>query len=186
MSRARRRLPRARRPESTIDRGAALPGLGDGDGSGCAAPDVDAGGSATPTGTRRQWTRALAEGRASSHVQHRSQGAATRRALDRGAALQLGAPSRPARCLSGGRRRMTERSIEHAGFTIQRRYRAAPERVFAAWADPAAKAHWFAGPEEWEAGPEHGAFFDGLEDPDVRRGGWGPLLDALARELERN
>jgi len=31
-----------------------------------------------------------------------------------------------------------------------------PERVllavFAAWADPAAKARWFAGPEEWEVG----------------------------------
>jgi uncharacterized protein YndB with AHSA1/START domain len=150
---------------------------------------------------------------------------------------------------------MTERSIEHAGFTIQRRYDAAPERVFAAWADPAAKARWFAGPEEWEAGPheldfreggievssgwleggpvhdyraiyweivpnerivwtyelliddvrssvslvtlelerdgegtrltltEHGAFFDGLEDPDLRGGGWGSILDGLAREL---
>jgi uncharacterized protein YndB with AHSA1/START domain len=153
---------------------------------------------------------------------------------------------------------VTERSIEHAGFTIQRRYSAAPERVFAAWADPAAKARWFAGPEEWEAGPheldfreggsevggggpkggpmhsfrafyweiipierivytyellidevrisvslvtvelerdgegtrltltEHGAFFDGLEDPDLRRDGTGSLLDALARELERD
>jgi uncharacterized protein YndB with AHSA1/START domain len=152
---------------------------------------------------------------------------------------------------------MTERSIEHADFTIERRYGAAPERVFAAWADPAAKARWFAGPEEWEAGPheldfreggsevasggpkegpvhryraiywevipnerivytyellidevrssvslvtvalegdgdgtrltltEHGAFFDGLEDPSVRPGGTGSLLDALARDLER-
>jgi uncharacterized protein YndB with AHSA1/START domain len=153
---------------------------------------------------------------------------------------------------------MTERSIEHAGFTIQRRYDAAPERVFAAWADPAAKARWLAGPEEWEVGPheldfreggsevgsggpkegpvhgyravywevvpnerivytyellidevrisvslvtvelerdgegtrltltEHGAFFDGLEDPDLRRDGTGSLLEALARELERD
>jgi uncharacterized protein YndB with AHSA1/START domain len=152
---------------------------------------------------------------------------------------------------------VSERSIEHASFTIQRRYDAAPERVFAAWADPAAKARWFAGPEEWEVGPheldfreggseagsggpeegpvhafraiywevvpnerivytyellidevrmsvslvtvelvpdgegtrltltEHGAFFDGLEDPDRRRDGTGSLLDALARELER-
>jgi len=31
---------------------------------------------------------------------------------------------------------------------------------------------------------EHGAFFDGLEDPDLRRDGTGSLLDALARELE--
>ena len=152
---------------------------------------------------------------------------------------------------------MSERSIEHAGFTIQRRYEAAPERVFAAWADPAAKARWFAGPEGWEIGPheldfreggseavsggpkegpihhyraiywelvpnerivytyellidearssvslvtvalerdgegtrltltEHGAFFDGLEDPDVRPGGTGSLLDGLERELEQ-
>ena len=151
---------------------------------------------------------------------------------------------------------MTQRSIEHAGFTIERRYGAAPERVFAAWADPAAKARWFAGPEEWEVGPheldfreggretasggprggpmhryhaiywevvpnarivytyelliddvrtsvslvtvelerdgegtrltltEHGAFFDGLEDPAVRPDGFGSILDALARELE--
>ena len=35
---------------------------------------------------------ALAEGRESPHVQHRSQGTATRRALDRGAAIHLGAP----------------------------------------------------------------------------------------------
>ncbi len=56
---------------------------------------------------------------------------------------------------------MTERSIEHAGFTIQRRYDAAPERVFAAWADPAAKARWFAGPEEWEVGPHELDFREG-------------------------
>jgi uncharacterized protein YndB with AHSA1/START domain len=152
---------------------------------------------------------------------------------------------------------MTQRSVEHAGFTIQRRYDAAPERVFAAWADPASKARWFAGPEDWESGPheldfreggseiasggpkegpvhryraiywevvpnerivytyelligedrssvslvtvelerdgdgtmltltEHGAFFDGLEDPNVREGGTGSLLDGLGRELER-
>jgi uncharacterized protein YndB with AHSA1/START domain len=152
---------------------------------------------------------------------------------------------------------MSERSIEHAGFTIERRYGAAPERVFAAWADPVAKARWFAGPEEWEVGPheldfreggrevgsggpkggsihsyraiywevvpnerivytyellideirssvslvtvelspdgegtlltltEHGAFFDGREDPALRRDGTGSLLDALAAELER-
>jgi uncharacterized protein YndB with AHSA1/START domain len=153
---------------------------------------------------------------------------------------------------------MSERSIEHASFTIERTYAAPPDRVFAAWADPAAKARWFAGSEEeWDVGPyeldfreggievgssrpkggpvhsyraiywevvpgerivytyellldevrisvslvalelkpdgegtrlsltEHGAFFDGLEDPARRRDGTGSLLDALARELER-
>ena len=37
----------------------------------------------------------------------------------------------------------TERSTEHATFVIVRTYDASPERVFAAWADPAAKARWF-------------------------------------------
>jgi uncharacterized protein YndB with AHSA1/START domain len=48
---------------------------------------------------------------------------------------------------------MTERSVEHDTFTLERNYGAAPPKVFAAWADPAAKARWFRGPEEWEAGP---------------------------------
>jgi uncharacterized protein YndB with AHSA1/START domain len=47
---------------------------------------------------------------------------------------------------------VTERSVTHATFVVQRSYPAAPARVFAAWADPAAKARWFAGPEEW--GPD--------------------------------
>jgi uncharacterized protein YndB with AHSA1/START domain len=152
---------------------------------------------------------------------------------------------------------VSERSVEHASFTLERRYDAAPGRVFAAWANTAAKARWFAGPEEWDAEPheldfreggievtgggppggpvhryravyweivpderivytyellldevrisvslvtvelrpegqgtrltltEHGAFFDGLEDPAQRRNGTGPLLDALARELDK-
>jgi uncharacterized protein YndB with AHSA1/START domain len=41
---------------------------------------------------------------------------------------------------------MTERSARHATFTIERVYDATPARVFAAWADPAAKRRWFVGP----------------------------------------
>lgn len=47
---------------------------------------------------------------------------------------------------------MTERSVMHATFVIERTYDASPARVFAAWADPAAKARWFAGPDDWESG----------------------------------
>jgi uncharacterized protein YndB with AHSA1/START domain len=47
---------------------------------------------------------------------------------------------------------VTERSVEHATFTIERSYEAPPEQVFAAWADPAAKTRWFHGPDEWESG----------------------------------
>ena len=44
---------------------------------------------------------------------------------------------------------MTERSVVHANFVVERTYDASPPRVFAAWANPAAKARWFAGPDEW-------------------------------------
>jgi uncharacterized protein YndB with AHSA1/START domain len=43
---------------------------------------------------------------------------------------------------------MTERSVTHATFVVERTYDASPARVFAAWADPAAKARWFGGYDE--------------------------------------
>jgi uncharacterized protein YndB with AHSA1/START domain len=64
---------------------------------------------------------------------------------------------------------VTERSIEHASFTIERRYEAPPVKVFAAWADPAAKARWFSGPEEWEVEPHELDFRVGGRE--VSRGG---------------
>jgi uncharacterized protein YndB with AHSA1/START domain len=45
---------------------------------------------------------------------------------------------------------MSERSVTHATFVVERIYVASPSRVFAAWANPAAKARWFAGPDAWE------------------------------------
>ncbi|GAA3740836.1 uncharacterized protein YndB with AHSA1/START domain [Spinactinospora alkalitolerans] len=42
---------------------------------------------------------------------------------------------------------MSVPSVKHATFTLERDYPAPPARVFAMWADPAAKARWFAGPE---------------------------------------
>ena len=43
---------------------------------------------------------------------------------------------------------MTERSVEHGTFAVERTYDASPARAFAAWADPAAKAQWFGPPDE--------------------------------------
>ncbi|MFJ9028601.1 SRPBCC family protein [Streptomyces sp. NPDC102274] len=42
---------------------------------------------------------------------------------------------------------MTERLVTHATLSLERLYAASPARVFAAWADPEAKARWFAGPD---------------------------------------
>ena len=39
---------------------------------------------------------------------------------------------------------MTERSVEHDQFSIEKRYDFPPGMVFRAWADPAAKRRWFA------------------------------------------
>jgi uncharacterized protein YndB with AHSA1/START domain len=42
---------------------------------------------------------------------------------------------------------MSGRSVKHATFVVERNYEAPPERAFAAWADPEAKARWFVGSE---------------------------------------
>jgi uncharacterized protein YndB with AHSA1/START domain len=42
---------------------------------------------------------------------------------------------------------MSEHSVAHSTFSLERTYMAAPTRVFAAWAEPAAKTKWFAGPD---------------------------------------
>jgi uncharacterized protein YndB with AHSA1/START domain len=44
---------------------------------------------------------------------------------------------------------MSERSVEHATFVVERTYDASPSRVFAAWADRAAKARWFGTDDEF-------------------------------------
>jgi uncharacterized protein YndB with AHSA1/START domain len=44
---------------------------------------------------------------------------------------------------------MSERSVTHATFVIERMYDVPPAQVFAAWSDPAAKASWFVGPDNW-------------------------------------
>jgi uncharacterized protein YndB with AHSA1/START domain len=43
---------------------------------------------------------------------------------------------------------MTDRSVVHDTFVLERSYPASPARVFAAFASPAAKSRWFGAPEE--------------------------------------
>lgn len=47
---------------------------------------------------------------------------------------------------------MSQRSVTHASFVIERTYPVPPARVFAAFADPRIKARWFGAPDEWEKG----------------------------------
>jgi uncharacterized protein YndB with AHSA1/START domain len=46
---------------------------------------------------------------------------------------------------------MSEPTVTHATFVLERDYEASPSRVFAAWADPALKARWFLGAEDGES-----------------------------------
>ena len=50
-----------------------------------------------------------------------------------------------------------DRYVTHATFSLERVYPVPAARVFAAWADPAAKARWFAGGVAAREGhfPEH-------------------------------
>ena len=76
---------------------------------------------------------------------------------------------------------MNERSVTHATFVIERSYDASPARVFNAFADPTAKARWFAGPHEWET-VEVGMDFR-VGGREVNRGGppGGPVHTFEAR-----
>jgi uncharacterized protein YndB with AHSA1/START domain len=64
---------------------------------------------------------------------------------------------------------MTERSVTHSTFAIERTYEASPARVFSAWADPTIKQRWFAAPEEW--GTDRHALDFRVGGHEVNRGG---------------
>jgi uncharacterized protein YndB with AHSA1/START domain len=78
---------------------------------------------------------------------------------------------------------MSERSTAHDRFVIDRVYDASPERVFAAWADPAAKRRWFSGSEQASADYELDFKLGGSE---LNRGGppGGPVYTYEARYRE--
>ena len=54
---------------------------------------------------------------------------------------------------------MTEPSVTHATIVLERVYDASPDRTFAAWSDPQAKARWYNGSQ-------------GDYELDFRVGGW--------------
>jgi uncharacterized protein YndB with AHSA1/START domain len=75
-----------------------------------------------------------------------------------------------------------DRYVTHATFTLERSYPVPPARVFAAWADPAAKARWFT------PNPDSGHELDfRVGGREVARGGpdGGPVMtfETLYREI---
>ena len=50
---------------------------------------------------------------------------------------------------------MTDRSITHGSFTLERRYPATPARIYKALSDEATKQKWFSPPETWNKDVHH-------------------------------
>jgi uncharacterized protein YndB with AHSA1/START domain len=44
---------------------------------------------------------------------------------------------------------MTDRSLLHSSYSVERTYAPSPPIVFAAWAEPSAKRQWFADTDDW-------------------------------------
>jgi uncharacterized protein YndB with AHSA1/START domain len=76
---------------------------------------------------------------------------------------------------------MTERSVTHSTFTLERTYDASPARVFAAFADREQKAQWFAGGEEWTLDEFEFDFRVGGREMNSARQGEGPKHTFEAR-----
>ena len=71
---------------------------------------------------------------------------------------------------------MTERSVTHATFTLERTYEAPPAKVFKAFADPAIKRRWFVEGEGWEVDEFTGEFkVGGVERSRFRFKGGEPV-----------
>ena len=67
---------------------------------------------------------------------------------------------------------MTERSAQHGTIRLQRRYKAEPSRVFAAWAEPKSRARWDV-PGRWTIAEQSFDFREGGRE--VKR--FGPRDD---------
>lgn len=78
---------------------------------------------------------------------------------------------------------MTDRSVTHATFTMERTYLVPPDRAFKAWADPEVKARWFAGdPSDYELDFRPG----GLERNSATHEGKRIIWESLYREIVAN
>jgi uncharacterized protein YndB with AHSA1/START domain len=80
---------------------------------------------------------------------------------------------------------MTQRSVIHAIFTLERTYPHALERVYAAFATAEGKARWFHGrPGEWEVLEQAFDFREGGEERLAGRWSTGKVSDFKARYLD--
>ena len=80
---------------------------------------------------------------------------------------------------------MTERSVTHAIFTLERTYPHARQRVYDAFATPEGKAKWFHGaPGQWDVLQQSFDFREGGEERLEGRWNTGKVSDFQARYLD--
>jgi uncharacterized protein YndB with AHSA1/START domain len=78
---------------------------------------------------------------------------------------------------------MTDRSVTHATFTLERTYPVTPDRVFNAWADRDVKVRWFAGNSD---GYELDFHIGGVERHTAMHEGKQITWESLYREIVTN
>jgi uncharacterized protein YndB with AHSA1/START domain len=71
---------------------------------------------------------------------------------------------------------MSERSVTHATFRIERLYNAPPAEVFAAYVDPASRRRWLVEGEGWDVESCQLDFREGADEHSTFRFRGGPLI----------
>ena len=75
---------------------------------------------------------------------------------------------------------MTDRSLTHGSFTLERTYNAPPSLVYHAFSDEHAKRTWFGGPPDWDHLGYTFDFCEGGEETDVGGPKGGPVSSFTA------
>lgn len=78
---------------------------------------------------------------------------------------------------------MTDQTVTHATFTLERTYPVPPDRVFSAWADPETKRQWFAGAD---SGHQLDFRAGGREVNHARHNGTEVTFESLYRNIVAN
>jgi uncharacterized protein YndB with AHSA1/START domain len=80
---------------------------------------------------------------------------------------------------------MSDVTVTHATFTLERCYDNSPGRVFKAWADPAVKTRWFAGALDPDTAPMELDFRVGGTERAESAAGSGPVIiyEGLFRDI---
>ena len=78
---------------------------------------------------------------------------------------------------------MTERSIAHGSFTVERKYKHAPSKVYSAWSNPEFKRQWFGSPSPDKPKDVMDFRVGGREFNEAEMGGDTYVFDVTYRDI---